>query len=599
MGTKFNLNREPVNDEEINSHKDFGELVNKFKKQSIEKARSDANFLKNKKATYSAVIAGVAVICTVTYFAVFKKQPPKQTTNDKIVTSQSQQKNNSSGKKNTAFIAPPISKLNVPYTSYHVKSEQGATIKHTSNSKIIIPKKAFVNKQGQDIIGDVEIKYREFHDQADIIASGIPMNYDSAGVKSHLESAGMIDIKGFQNGEPVFINPKKQITVQFQSQHTADKYNMYVLDTIARNWVYISRDNSLKDKSKFDKLSSKDVAAEKPDFNSSDRKESQKEIELQKQLDVIPPKIEAEKVVYTKKVNQLPKTIAPAKPAKATAGRPQFELDVNYKEFPELEAFKNAIFEVGAENKNYNSKLADITWNSAEVSEGPIKGKNYILTLKYKDQVEKLVVYPALTGADYEKAVKTYESKFSDYKNLVAKREAEEKKLKEEFEAKQAVFAAQEKKLTEEMLKEKIRWKKEQEEILSKQVNSMDKNYVVTRLFNLTDFGIYNSDCPTTMPQGEHMTPVFTVNNGGAFIKSEHTYLICHSKNVVFNFYNPSISYDPKDSYSLCVLANGKLYLCDKNLLGSCFAGKQNKIPVKELSAEVNDVADLRKAMGI
>ena len=57
MGTKFNLDRKPVTDEEINSHKDFGELVNKFKKQSIEKARSDVNFLKNKKATYSAIIA--------------------------------------------------------------------------------------------------------------------------------------------------------------------------------------------------------------------------------------------------------------------------------------------------------------------------------------------------------------------------------------------------------------------------------------------------------------------------------------------------------------------------------------------------------------
>ena len=88
MGTKFNINRKPVPDEEINSHKDFGELVNKFKKQSIEKARSDVNFLKNKKATYSAIIAGVAVICTITYFAVFKKEPPKETSHDKIATKQ-------------------------------------------------------------------------------------------------------------------------------------------------------------------------------------------------------------------------------------------------------------------------------------------------------------------------------------------------------------------------------------------------------------------------------------------------------------------------------------------------------------------------------
>ncbi|MBL7937301.1 MAG: hypothetical protein JNM51_15940 [Bacteroidia bacterium] len=592
MATKFNLNRQPVPDEEINSHKDFGELVNKFKKQSIEKARSDASFLKNKKATYSAIIAGVAVVCTVTYFSVFKKEPPKETNNDKIITSQKNNTSTQNTKLNKAFIEPPISKLNVPYTSYKVKAEQGGTLKHKSNSKIIIPKKAFVNKQGQDIIGDVEIKYREFHNQADIIASGIPMTYDSAGVQSTLESAGMIDIRGYQNGEPVYINPKKQITVEFQSEHTADRYNMYVLDTVAKNWVYVSRDNSLKgQKHEPSKTSAADATNEKA--------ESPKTIELQKQLEAIPPKIEAEKIVYTKKVNQLPKVVTPTKPTKATAGRPQFELDVNYKEFPELEAFKNAIFEVGAENQNYNSKLADITWSSAEVSEGPIKGKNYLLTLKLRERVEKLIVYPALTGADYDKALKSYESKFNDYKTAVAKREADEKRLKEEFEAKQAAFVTEQKRLTDEMIKERIRWQKEQEDELNRKFQSITSQEKVTRIFNVTNFGICNSDCPTSMPQGEKMNPIFVINNSDSFIRSEKTYLVCHSKNVVYNFYTPSISYDPKDTYSLCVLSNGKLYLCDKTQLGTCFANKQNKIPVKELSVDVNDSYELKKALGI
>lgn len=592
MATKFNLNRQPIPDEEINSHKDFGELVNKFKKQSIEKARSDASFLKNKKATYSAIIAGVAVVCTVTYFAAFKKEPPKETNNDKIATSQQNNTKTPNTKLNKAFIAPPISKLNVPYTSYKVKAEQGGTLKHKTNSKIIIPKKAFVNKQGQDIVGEVEIKYREFHNQADIIASGIPMTYDSAGVQSTLESAGMIDIRGYQNGEPVYINPKKQITVEFQSEHTADRYNMYVLDTIAKNWVYVSRDNSLKGQKH---EPSRTLAADA----TNEKAESPKTIELQKQLEAIPPKIEAEKTVYAKKVNQLPKVTTPTKPTKATAGRPQFELDVNYKEFPELEAFKNAIFEVGAENQNYSSKLADITWSSAEVSEGPIKGKNYLLTLKLRERIEKLIVYPALSGADYDKALKSYESKFNEYKTAVAKREAEEKRLKEEFEIKQAAFAAEQKRLTDEMVKERIRWKKEQEDELNRQFQSISNQEKVTRIFNVTSFGICNSDCPTSMPQGEKMNPIFVINNNDSFIRAEKTYLVCHSKNVVYNFYNPPISYDPKDTYSLCVLSNGKLYLCDKTQLETCFTNKQNKIPVKELSADVNDSYELKKALGI
>lgn len=595
MEPKFNLDRPKISDEEINSKKDFGELVNKFKKQSIEKARSDVSFFKNKKATYSAVIAGVTVICTVTYFAVFKKQPPKETTNDKIVTIQQNTTTTKNTKSNKAFIAPPISKLNVPYTSYNVKAEQGATIKHKSQSKISIPKKAFVNKQGQDIVGDVEIRYREFHDQADIIASGIPMAYDSAGVQSHLESAGMIDIRGYQNGEPVYINPKKQITVELSSQHTADKYNMYVLDTIAKNWTYISRDNSLKNRSE-----NKDLRIENQHSkNEQQTTENLKTKELQTKIDAIPPKIEKEKIVYTKKVDQLPKATQPLKPNKSVAGRPQFQLDVNYKEFPELEAFKNAVFEVGSENKNYTNELSDVTWSSAEVSEGPQKGKNYLLTLKLKQRVEKLIVYPALTGADYEKAMSSYQNKFTEYKNLLAKREADEQKLKAEFEAKQAAYLAEQKKLNEELVKERIKIRQQQEQQLAEQFNTLGNQQRVMRTFAVSNFGIYNSDCPSSMPKGASMDPIYVINNGASNVIPTNIYLVCHDRNVVYNLSYGRLSYNPTEKFSLCLLANGKMYLCNKETFASVTTNKQNKIPLTELSADVNDVADFKKALGI
>jgi hypothetical protein len=590
MSKKINLNRPAVPDEEINSHKDFGELVNKFKAESIQKARSDVSFLKSKKATYSAIIAGVTVICTVTYFAVFKKNPPKQTANDTIVTSQQNTSNTPQIKPNKAFIAPPISKLNVPYTSYKVKTEQGAKIEH-KQSKIYIPKNAFVNKQGQDIIGDVDIQYREFHDQADIIASGIPMAYDSAGIKSTLESAGMFDIKGFQNGKQVYVNPKKAITVELASNNATDKFNQYVLDTIAKNWVYMKRDVIKTEGTKGIEKIKGDKETE--GFNLKTQ-------QLQKQIDAIPPKIEAEKVVYTKKVNLLSKSVQPTKPIKSTEGRPQFELDVNYKEFPELEAFKNAVFEVGAENKNYNAKLSEITWSSAEISEGPQKGKNYLLTLKLRERVEKLVVYPALTGANYDKAIASYEKKFGEYKNLVTKREADEKKLKEEFEAKQQAYLAEQKKLNEELVRERIKIRQEQDKQFAEQFSTMGNQQRIMRTFQVSNFGIYNSDCPNSMPKGASVDPIYVINNGASFVTPTTTYLVCLTKNIVYNLYaNAPLSYDPKDSYSLCVIANGKLYICSKELFAALAKEKQNKFPLLELSVAVNDVSDFKKALGI
>ena len=593
MEPNFNLNRPPVSDEEINSKKDFGELVKTFKKQSIEKARSDVSFLKNKKVTYSAIIAGVAVVCTVTYFSVFKKEPPKEIAHDKITTKSQANTNTPTSKPSNAFVAPPISKLNVPYTSYKVKAEQGGTIRHKSNSKIIIPKKAFVNKQGEDIVGDVEIRYREFHNQADIIAAGIPMAYDSAGVKSQLESAGMLDIRGYQDNEPVFIKPNKTITVEFASNYPEDRYNMYVLDTIARNWVYTGRDNSLADqKAKQAKLRGQHDAEVPANI------ETKKMAELQQQLDAIPPKIENEKLAYEKKVSQLPKASLPSKPMKATTGRPQFQLDVNYKEFPELEAFKNAVFEVGTENRNYTPEFSKITWTSAEIAEGPQKGKNYLLILKQGNKVENLVVYPALTGANYDAALKTYESRFEEYKTGVARREANEKKLKEEFEAKQAAYVAEQKRLQAEMTQEQIRAQAEAARQLNQQIAGMSDNQKVTRVFQVSSFGFCNSDCPRAFPKGGSINPIFTINHGKSFVQPTIIYLVCVDKNLVFTYDNSGIAYNPGESYSVCVIAKDKAYVCDRETFGRCVVNKEYKLPVKELDS-YEDANSLKMALGI
>ena len=593
MGTKFNIDRKPVPDEEINSHKDFGELIKTFKKQSIEKARSDVSFLKNKKITYTAIIAGATILCTVTYFSVFKNNKAKQTTYDKITTIPFQT-NTQNSKSKKAFISPPISKLNVPYQKFKLKNDQGATLVTQSNSKIKIPKNAFVNKKGENIIGDVEIQFREFHNQADIIASGIPMKYDSAGIQSHLESAGMIDIKGFQNNEPIFINPKKEITVELQSTQSADKFNMYALDTVAQNWIYLHRDNSLKGQ-----LEKKGV---KRTFSQVDSVMNENVItkKLRKQIDEIPPKINLEKATYSKKINQLPKSIEPTKPAKAIEGRPKFQLDVSAKEFPELATFKNMVFEVGSENKNYNSNLSEITWSSAEISEGTQRGKNYLLTLKLRDRVEKLIVYPALSGKDYDAAIKIYDTKYSEYKNVLAKRLAEEKRLKLEFEKKQAEYIAQQKKLNDDLVKERIKIRQVQEKELANQFNSIGNNQKVVRVFQISNFGIYNSDCPNTLPSGEVLHPIYLVNVNTPLLNVSSTYLICKDKNLVYNI-NPKepLRFNPNEKYSLCIIANGKTYLCNAETFSKNTSNKQNKINLNELSSEIENVYDFKKALGI
>ncbi len=495
MEPKFNLNRPKISDEEINKHKDFDNLVKQFKQQSIQKAKSDSSFLKNKKATYATVIAGIAVVCTVTYFTVFNKQNKQTATNDKTNTLTEDKKIPSTKK---AFIAPPSKKLDVPYTTYKVNSTKGGELAHHTNSKIKVPKSAFVNKEGKEIVGDVEILYREFHNQADIIASGIPMQYDSAGTKYTFESAGMFDVKGYQNGEEVYLKQGKPITIELASQYPDDKYNQYYLDTVTHNWQVIKHDTPL--------INPNVQTVAKAEPATTPKVISQ----LTKRIEHVPIKIDSVKTVYEKKITTLASPKQPAKPAKAVPGKPVYQLDPDYKEFPELLAFKNAVFEVGSENKNYSKELSTIEWSGATISPGPQKGKNYLLTLTKKTREEKLIVYPVLTGADYEKAAQVYENKFTEYNAALDKRQADELKLKSEMEAKQKAYMEEQKKLSAELLKEQIRIGREMEAQYANQNKNFAVQQTVRRVFEINKFGIYNSDCPRSMPHGPVIEPRYS-----------------------------------------------------------------------------------------
>src|SRR3954469_12864186 len=86
MEPNFNIDRPRVSDEEIDKHKDFNQLVKQFKQQSLQKAKQDGRWWKDKKVRYTSVIAGITVICTITYFSILNSQKQKNKENDKITT---------------------------------------------------------------------------------------------------------------------------------------------------------------------------------------------------------------------------------------------------------------------------------------------------------------------------------------------------------------------------------------------------------------------------------------------------------------------------------------------------------------------------------
>src|SRR6185436_4301478 len=135
------INRPRVSDEEIEKHQDFDQLVKQFKEQSLKQARGDESWWKDKKIRYSTVIAGITVICTITYLALFNDQKQQNKTNETVITQKNEIKNT---KPAGNFIQSPSQKLKINYSRYTVNNSKGGQLTHSTSSKIKIPKNSFV-----------------------------------------------------------------------------------------------------------------------------------------------------------------------------------------------------------------------------------------------------------------------------------------------------------------------------------------------------------------------------------------------------------------------------------------------------------------------
>lgn len=435
-------------------------------------------------------------------------------------------------------IDPPLEGVNIPYRTYTVKAETGGTFDFKTGSKFTVPKNAFVDENGKPVKGEVELRYREFHDVVDFFVAGIPMTYDSAGVRYHFESAGMMEMQGYQNGKQVNMAEGKSINIELASNYKGTEYNLYQLDTMKNNWSCLGKDK-VQERADAKIAGTKDKAEivsiqQSPAFKTIETKK----VEIQKEKET--------------KIAALPKVAAkPIQPEQADKDKYTFNLEVDPTEFPELALFKGLLFEVGAENKTFNKSMYDITWDEAVVKEGNKKGENYLLTLKKGPKKYDLVVYPVFEGKNYETAMKDYQAKFSKYNVVLEKRKADEKRYEEEYQVKLAALKKQQQAL-------ELKWKEEQE----RQFASAETEQKVKRMFAINKFGVYNCDNPLAYPTG--ITCVANLlNEKNEKVMCYDVFLVDKAKNALFSYAkNPitKFSFNPQSTNLLWTVENGVLY---------------------------------------
>ena len=135
-------------------------------------------------------------------------------------------------------ILPPFEGFEVPIQKLTVNGEEGGLIELENGTSISIPANCFIDENGNPYHGEVELDYREFHTIADVIASGIPMEYSENGEEGNLATAGMIELQGTGNdGTTIKIAGNKEITFELASYNDPENVEFFDLNEETGIWT--------------------------------------------------------------------------------------------------------------------------------------------------------------------------------------------------------------------------------------------------------------------------------------------------------------------------------------------------------------------------
>ena len=217
---------------------------------------------------------------------------------------------------------------------------QSTTFTTESGTTITIPANTLVDEQGDLVSGPVKIRYREFRNAAEIISSGIPMTVQGGHDETEwMQTAGMFEIRAFQNGQAVEIATDKSIEVGFISP-VDGAYDAWVLDDNTNEWTNLG------------------AGADPVEIPVEDA-----------QLNTINEEIEA----LTAKT-----AVAPEKPTYEKQNEIRIDDPANLNQFPELRDARSHLFVYAGKDASKAPKknpwIRDKDWSRYELAPGPKSG---------------------------------------------------------------------------------------------------------------------------------------------------------------------------------------------------------------------------------
>ena len=151
--------------------------------------------------------------------------------------STSSSQNGKNGTTNAVLSSTITPVFNKTTEVFELRGTHARLIRTENGTRLHIPTSAFIGKEsGVAIRGDVELTFEEYHTQGEILASGIPMKYTTPEDETvDFESAGMFNIRAFQDGAELELAEGKEIQVELATD-AEGMYEFYAFNEVSSNW---------------------------------------------------------------------------------------------------------------------------------------------------------------------------------------------------------------------------------------------------------------------------------------------------------------------------------------------------------------------------
>lgn len=292
------------------------------------------------------------------------------------------------------MVAPPMENLDVQFNNFKVQPSEAKVLELDNGTSIEIPENAFVDAKGNPVTEPVNIQYREFHNAAELLASGIPMEViKENGQKEIMQTAGMFEMGGTTNsGERVFIADDKEVKVNMAS-HVDGDYPFWRFDPDRGNW--------------------EELGMNTPTPN--------------------PKKAAAKKALKEMESGEFASMKAPLKPVKFDKKKPALNFDINFDNFPELKQMKGIVWQYSGSNEKLNPVnnkwIFKEQWDFVKLEDSD-KVNEFNMVLTNEDKNFVIPVCASQKGKDFDKAMEKFKEQAIAYRDYVENRTAKKEFLK-------------------------------------------------------------------------------------------------------------------------------------------------------------------------